>query len=400
MYSYEGIELLDKKTSNLQEGTLKNMLCRMGDGTFDYEKYHHSKQGESFVRLNRLMVEYEDGLCPEVLEFWREYGQGTVKEYHDMDTDRPWVSYVPVSAALPQNKDKKYPYLFQVNFKGDLMAEGYGHAFVCAEDEVILVYPLVKPDWSEPVVRGHEGRQMPKATDYWPIIDKSVDMLPVDKSRMYVTGFSFPGFRAVALAFERPTFFAAILLNAHLFPYIWDLPDSVKTGELMEAKMPMINIAGLCDYGHPFPLYHAQHEETNNGHDHDRTSEEAITRPNFWFKVNACSQISLEEAMETKQYAEERMAERVVGLPATKAATSVINDTNHHFTDFASDDGIIRTRFVAVENCPHWMHGDFARLQWGFCKHFTRDTATGKSVWDGVCAPLGLTTTVGDINVE
>jgi poly(3-hydroxybutyrate) depolymerase len=313
-----------------------------------------------------------------------------VKEIHDQNTAHPWVSYIPCSAFLPENRNRKYPYLFQVNFKNDLLAEGYGHAYVCAEDEVILVYPLVSSSWKEPTVRGQEGRTMPKASDYWPMIDKSVEELPVDKTRMYVTGFSFPGFRAVALALERPGFFAALLLNAHLFPYIWDLPDQDAVQQLRKYKLPIINIAGMCDYGHPYPVYHAQHQLTNNGHDHDRTSETAMTRPNFWFQVNDCPEISLQEALATKSFDDSRMAERTIGLPSMHAGTMKVNDTNHHFADFESRDGVIRTRLVAVENCPHWMHGGFARMQWEFCRHFSRDAVTHESVWDGIAAPFGI----------
>ncbi|NMO96575.1 hypothetical protein [Paenibacillus lemnae] len=391
MYNYENKEWFERPLKTLEdEGrkTLHELLVDMGDHTFNYEKYLHSKQGEHFLFHNQLLVKYTHGMDKGVLDFWKHYGKGLVKEIHDTDTDTPWVSYVPVSAYLPENKDRKYPYLFQMNRKTDFIAESYGHAFVCAEEEVILVYPYVQPGAPFKLSLASEGRKMPSSDIYLKILDKSMEQLPVDRSRVYLTGFSSPGFRAVALACERPSLFAGIMLNSFLLPFIWDLPSEKKMAEMAACKLPIINIAGLCDYGQPYPVYQSQSGETNNGLDHNRTSEEAISRPNMWFRINDCPAVTLDEALATRDYGEDRRAEREVGIPASEAATVIIDDTNHYFADIESRDGIIRTRFIAVDNCPHWMHGSFARIQWDFVKHFSRDVSTGNSIFDGTPAPF------------
>ena len=390
MYQYPGKELLEKEITMEGEAqtTLHHLLTAMGDDTFSYEKYRDSRQGEHFVFNQQLLLKYRNGMDQGVLDFWKNYGKGLVKQIHDTDTDTPWVSYTPVSAFLPENKNRLYPYVFQMNRKTDLLAEGYAHPFVCAEEEVILVFPYIYPNAPVKLSLAAEGRKLPNSDLYYEMIQKSFRLLPVDRSRVYLAGFSSPGFRAAAFACEHPELFAGLMLNAFLFPFIWDLPSGDMLEKLKKLHLPIINTTGKCDYGRPVPVYNELHAKTNNGHDHDRTPEEAMTRPNFWFLVNDCAPVTLAQAYATKAFGSDRQAEKEIGLPATKAATVVIDDTNHYFCDFASEDGIVRTRMVAVDNCPHWMHGSFARIQWNFVRHFSRNTETGELNYDGIYEPF------------
>lgn len=381
---YEERTWFDRKLSTLdgeKQDTLRDLLVAMGDNTFDDEFYISSQQGAHFLKHHQLLLKYRDGMDNGVRNFWRNYGKGLIKELHDTDTDTPWMSYVPVSAHLPENRGKKYPLLFQVNRKTDFLAEGYGHAFICAEEEVILVYPYIYPNTPVKLSLADEGRAMPKGENILKILERCLEQLPVDQGRMYLAGFSSPGFRAAAFACQHPSLFAGVMLNSFLFPYFWDLPSEEEQKEMGRCRIPVININGKCDYGRPVPVYQDLHENTNNGHDHDRTMEEAMLRPNLWFKANDCPTISLDKALETRTFSSERQAEKEIGLPCPKAYTHVIDDVNHYIADFPSRDGIVRVRLIAVENCPHWMHGSFARLQWNFIRHFSRDLSTGASIY-------------------
>lgn len=372
-------------------GTLRTTLRAMGDHTFDVDRYIGSEQGRHFLEHN-VLLDHSDGMSASVQEFWRRHGKGLVKSLHDADGEAPWYSYVPVSAE--HDPERRYPLLLQVNRKSDLVAETYGHVFEAARDEVIVVIPQARAampgfvkDFAKPVY-GDGPRELPPTDDLWDVLQRAVAELPVDPARIYVTGFSFPGFRAVGLALRHPETIAAVLLNAHLYPFIWDLPGGELLRRASELHLPLVNIAGLCDYGHPYPVHHEQFEETNNGHDHDRSAQQALDHANLWFAVNGSRPFGLAEALATADLGDDRAAERTIGVPSVDAATLVLDDTAHHFVDVRSEDGVPRTRLVAIENCPHWPHGTFARLGWNFVRHFSRDPATGRSIWDGVEEPF------------
>ncbi|MET8947896.1 alpha/beta hydrolase [Streptomyces sp. NPDC004542] len=383
-----------------ERDTLRLTLEAMGDHTFDVDRYINSRQGRHFLEHN-VLLDHTDGMDPRVLRFWRTFGKGLVKRLHDADTDAPWYSYVPVSAFAPENRDRRYPLLLQVNRKTDLVAETYGHVFEAARDEVIVVIPKAGPtmpgfvrDFSKPVY-GDGPRELPPTDDLWHVLRRATEELPSDTARTYVTGFSFPGFRAVGLALRHPEAIAGVVLNAHLYPFIWDLPGGELAERAAQLHMPLINIAGLCDYGHPYPVHHEQFEETNNGHDHDRTAQEAVDHANFWFGLNDCPAVDLGTALETARFPDERAAERTIGVPSAAAATLRLDDTPHHFVDVTARDGVPRVRLVAIENCPHWPHGTFARLGWDFIRHFSRDPVSGASVWDGQPEPFAPRTADG-----
>ncbi|GAA4113152.1 hypothetical protein GCM10022215_10130 [Nocardioides fonticola] len=377
------------------EGTsLRATLSAMGDETFDVDRYIGSAQGAHFLEHN-VLLDHADGLDPAVLAFWAGHGRGIDKRLNDADTDTPWYSYVPVSAR--EESERRYPLLLQVNRKSDLVAETYGHTFEAAHDEAIVVIPQARAgmpgfvkDFAKPVY-GDGPRDLPPTDDLWHVLQRAMEELPVDPARVYVTGFSFPGFRAVGLALRHPETIAAVLLNAHLYPFIWDLPGEELAGRAAEVHLPIVNITGLCDYGHPYPVHHEQFVETNNGHDHDRSAQQALDHANFWFRLNGVRPFALDEALATVGLPDDRAAERTIGVPAARpedAATIVLDDTPHHVVSLRAADGVPRVRLVAIENCPHWPHGTFARLGWDFVKHFSRDPATGASVWDGVEEPL------------
>jgi poly(3-hydroxybutyrate) depolymerase len=400
-YEYPEKQLFDRPFASIPNSgmTLRGLLQRMSapDPAVDIEKYINSRQGEHLIKHSRMMILYREGMDQSVLNFWKGYGKGLVKQIHDTDTPHPWASYVPVSAFRPENRHRTYPLVFQSHQKVDLMGESYGHAFVCAEDEVILVAPFSvvpaaqQPDHPYPnspaMVLFPPDGSTPNLDFLWTILQKAVGTLPVDHSRIYATGFSMPGEMIVELTLEHPATFAGMIISPNMWPYRWNLPSREKIARMAEIKMPIINIAGKSDYGRPFPVYSAMNEDTPNGHDHDRTSEEALKRPNIWLAVNDCPAVTMEQALATKGLPHDN-AQYHVGMPLTNPKTVAIDDTRHFIGDTASRDKVVRMRYVVMENVPHWPAGSFARIGWDFIKHFSRNTSTLESVWDGKDTPI------------
>lgn len=393
-YDYPGKELYEALIPGQPAGaatSLRTMLEHMGTPDFDLNRYINSRQGEHLIKHSRLMMTYQDDMAPQVVEFWRTYGKGLIKTVHDLDTEHPWAAYIPVSSLRPENRNRTYPMMFQIHEKPSLMGESYGHAFVCADDEVILISPFVKgisrsarPGGN---VIGNLGRTPQDVSWCWDIIQKAIGMFPVDRSRIYSTGFSRPGWMSTWLTMQHPEFFAGHMLNSHPWAYVWDFPPADMVERATKVKIPFIDIVGQKDYGFVYPVTSAVNQLTRNGHDHDRTAEQAILRPNFWFGINDCPSVSMDEALSTKALPDNDPS-RHIGMPLANKQVVAIDDTRHFIGDSPSRDGVIRTRWICIENVPHWPAGSYARLAWDFVKHFSRDTQTGASVWDGKTTPI------------
>jgi poly(3-hydroxybutyrate) depolymerase len=392
-FTYPGKELFDSfipGQGDRNQVTLRQMLKDLGTPDFDVERYINSRQGAHLMKHSRMMMTMKDDMDPKVLAFWRGYGKGLIKTVHDLDTPRPWAAYVPVSALRPENRHRTYPLMLQIHEKGSLMGESYGHAFVCAEDEVILIAPFISGVSRSSRPGGNQiaqlGRTPENVDDVWAILQKAVDMFPVDRRRIYSTGFSHPGWMSTWLTMQHPEFFAGHMLNSHPWAYVWDFPGADLVARARKVKMPFIDIVGMKDYGFVYPVTSAVNQMTRNGHDHDRTAEQALLRPNFWFDINDCPPLSMEEA----RAAQGRAAgtpEHEIGMPLHHAQVVRIDDTRHFIGDSPSRDGVVRTRWIGIENVPHWPAGSYARLAWDFVKHFSRDPRTSASLWDGRTTP-------------
>jgi hypothetical protein len=75
--------------------------------------------------------------------------------------------------------------------------------------------------------------------------------------------------------------------------------------------------------------------------------------------------------------------EREIGAPVSRSKIAKIDDTEYYFGDFVSKDGVYRTRFISMDNIPHFVFGSMAEVTWQFLKHFSRDIKTGESKVDG-----------------
>jgi len=347
-YDYLGIHLFDKPFPN-ETVSFREMLVRMGPD-IDAERFIHSGQGEALLNSYKLQIKYADGMNPRVVEYWDDFG--VLKEEHDKGQRTRWYSYVP-NSALDESCDRQYPLI--INLPHDpFVTEGRGYAHLASSHEVIVVIPTATD-----------------IEDIYTLYKKVVAEYKVDKTRVYMSGFSFAGFRALAFAMRHPEPLAGIAVNCHLWPFMWHLPEKWIRDRLSEMKMPIINYVGNVDFGHPVP-YNVGFDQTDtpNGSDHVRSAQDSLDRVNLWLGINGCPQVTMESALAASS--SDKKWEREIGLPVWRGETKIIDDTEYYFGDFLSDDNICRTRIVVMDNVPHIEFGSMVSVAWDFLKDFSR----------------------------
>ena len=356
--SYHGIEWFDKPYLDRQI-TMREMLAMVGPRT-DFERFIHSGQGEAYIKSNWLRLHYSDGMHPDVIKYWDD--RGVKKEVHYMERDlASWYSYVPKKALEP-GTTKKYPLIINIGHE-PFDSEPRGYPELAATEDVIVIMP--------------PNRHM---EDVYALYYRAMDMFPIDVSRVYMSGFSFAGFRTLAFAMHHPEPLAGIAVNCHLWPYIWRMPD-LRFRELLTQKMmPIICYVGNKDVGQPVPINVGNdNSDTMYGDAHVHSAQDNLDAANMWLGINHCAQIPLDKALESANSANKW--EREIGLPVSRGDIKNFDDTEYYFGDFVSDDGVYRTRIISIDNTPHCEFGSMASVAWDFLKCFSRSPDDGLSVF-------------------
>ena len=357
---YPGKEMFDKPFatggSPLRESFLQD------GATIDIDRFINSGQGEALINSYKLQIKYVDGMEPEVFKYWDDKGIKKVIEKGVFGIK--WVAYVP-KEALEKNNTKKFPLIFNMPHANPFECEGRGYVELAAKERFIVIIPTHVN--LEEIFRNYK---------------QVVKMYPVDTSRFYMSGFSYTGFRTMEFAFRHPEVLAGIAFNCHLWPFHWELPEKWIIDHSASLKMPMIMYVGNADFARPLPINSEFTDpNTRHGDDHVHTTQDNIDRANMWFRINGCREITYNESLVTTS--SKNKCEREIGAPVSRSKIELIDDTEYHFGDFASSDGVYRTRFISMDNVPHFPFGSMAAETWKFLKHFSRNIKTGESVIDG-----------------
>jgi hypothetical protein len=358
---YPGKEMFDKPWP-VVSGPITLRQRFLEGGKMDVERFINSGQGEALINSYKLQAKYKTGMEPEVIKYWDDKGIKKVDQNADPRTR--WIAYVP-KEALEKNNTKKFPLIFNMPHDDLFSAEGRGYAELAAKERLIVV--------------------IPSATDLEDILalyTKVVKMYPVDTSRFYMSGFSFTGFRTQEFTFRHPEVLAAIAFDCHLWPFMWQKPEKWIVDNLAKQKMPMIMYVGNADFGIPLPLNVGMYDDkTRMGADQMHTPQDNIDRANMWFRINGVREITYDESFAMAKSTNK--VEREIGAPVSRSKIAKIDDTEYYFGDFVSKDGVYRTRFISMDNIPHFVFGSMAEVTWEFLKHFSRDLKTGESKVDG-----------------
>jgi len=287
-----------------------------------------------------------------------------------------WNAYVPASAFLPENKDRKYPTLFTLHGanNGMFLMEGWGFIAEAAKREWIVIVPSLEVD------------------DFiLDILDQAKKCYPVDESRVYAAGFSYGGWCSNRLGNKYPEIFAAVAPCGAAMdsgctagdPHDREpIPpfDGVPRALALNTYMPIINCYGDCD-GNRFPFYNFHGRAF--GLSSMVTPQDLVDGINSWARVNRAPQIRLEDVMALKTRTDATPAEKETGIPLEEGCgnTFYADGVRFHTCDFRSADGIVRMRILAEMNIPHWPTPEMIRQIFSFFSHFSRDPQTAESIY-------------------
>ena len=317
---------------------------------------------------------------------WDEYAKKTGYRWNAEKWNIPqnahnqYTAFLPASARLPENKDRRYPLLIALHgaTNNQFLLEGWGFVEEGAKREWIVVIPSMEVD------------------DFiLDVIRDVCEKYPVDPSRIYAAGFSYGGWASNRLGNQYPEIFAAVAPCGAPMDNAWiagdtedrePLPpfDGNPRAQQLGICMPILNCYGEKD-GERFPFYNFHGRRF--GLSTMETPADLVAGVNSWLKSNNAPLIDIKdvEALKARVEAGEAvtLAQKEVGLPVPpECAKSYIADgVQYHLVSFPSADGVARVKILAEMNIPHWPTPEMIRQIFEFFSHFRRDPETKKSIY-------------------
>ncbi len=217
------------------------------------------------------------------------------------------------------------------------------------------------------------------------LIYEAAEKLPVDLSRVYVTGHSHNGrFTAeFTRRHQRLVAAAAPLGNepGQLSPE-WTSGFFAITDEQLQKQAsvdtPIIMLNGYNETNCMYPLY------TDAPFRNPRTPFIALDtrekRIKSWQRrlVSMNCPMKTEEEIAATEFSPDYV-ERKLGIPADKTEVLYLDGSEIYVADIRNNNGDMHFRVCAFQNCPHETTPDYAKMMWSFCRRFARDPLTGET---------------------
>lgn len=333
---------------------------------WDKDAFISSELGEGIITLLKNYILYRDEMHPDVLRYWKNLEKGLKKEIHDAQKpEAKWATYTPLSAYVPANKNRRYPVVIAMHGGADpiFIVESYNVAQIGAKEEFITVMP-----------------QTLTIEEYKRILNvMDVEGYPIDRSRVYGTGFSNGGFRPQLAAMMDPTLFAAIAVggqNNVLYKNPFEAKKEYITDKeyqaLADLSVPCLNYNGTMETVIRWPLYIDNLLDMGEG---------KISAFNAWRKFTHVvgEDLTVEKSKQLAASSPD-IVKKIMGIDFAKTQIVKMDGTNYYIGDFFTKEGINTMRYVAIEGMNHWPTPSSAVLAWDFFKHFSRDFKTGKII--------------------
>ncbi len=359
--------LLQPKDPSQQPFSLREALIRSGNRDFDVDRLLHSEYGQRTIDGMEPFFLSEDPMDPYVLAYWEKKGLRKERLLGGPQPWNYWTIFTPLSAYLPENAGRKYPLVFGLHgggageFDGEpvFLAESTGYARKAAEEEFILAMP--------------EDHDTPPIMAFYHYL---VENYPVDRSRVYLTGYSAGSDRSVRAALRHPEVFAGMLIGAGV-PFNLE-KDETEIENAVKYKMPFIAVGCLSDKGNHTPFYSSNPIDNPVPDFIARllSAEGKMEWINHFFRIN---HIPFYSAEENREYVLSRgtAAERRIGMRAQRSKTWEWAGMQHFCLDYTDREGIDSVRYVFIEGLPHFEPVNMLDLAWPFLKRFSRDPESG-----------------------
>ena len=347
--------------------SLRESLIRSGNREFDVDRLIYSEYGQKLIEGMEPFFLSEDPMAPSVIEYWERRGLRKERILGGPQSWNYWTIFTPLSAYLPENAERKYPLVFGLHgggageFDGEpvFLAESTGYARKAAQEEFILAMP--EDHDAEPIMEFYRYL----TTNY-----------PVDKSSVYVTGYSAGSDRAVRAALRHPEIFAGMLIGAGV-PFNL-IKDENEIENAVKYKMPFIAVGCLSDKGNHTPFYSSNPIDNPVPDFISRLlqAEGKMEWINHFFRINHIPCYSLEENREYVLH-HGTPAEKQIGIRAQRSKVWDWAGKKHFCLDYTDQEGIHSVRYVFIEDMPHFEPVNMLDLAWPFLKRFSRDMADG-----------------------
>ena len=396
---------------------MRQMLPNGSNGKANTEALLNSEFGAVWTESMKVRFECEnEPFGPRFMEYFESLG--LKPEMHDAeDYFTRWTTYTPVEAFTEEGKGKKYPVVIynnplpsdvaQFEFRMGLEKE--------AGRDKFIICNIQNTNWENV---SH-------------MIDRLIDECPVDRERVYITGFSYGGYQSTAAYLRVPWKFAACAPCGNDIWREWDnwrvayTDDEVET--LRHVLVPFVQMVGefeasnfvpLNDFrprthdqpkikpnkGKPEPPYPGYDElrepcvcpQRRDAEGHIiNTPVSMMPRPaegedkHLWALSHlnkrlytlGCEARDVDKCLSYLDTPEDEF-HHVLGFYADKEEIVNIHGHKHYIANMYNAEGLNTFRYICWSNGFHNLPPSMGALLWDFFKQFRRDSATGKIVYD------------------
>ncbi len=395
---------------------VRSMLPNGSNGKADTEALLNSPFGEVLTEAMKVKFAVEnDPFGPEFMSYFRSCG--LEPEMHDADDYfTRWVTYTPLEAFTEAGRGKKYPLvIYDMPLPSDVAQFEFrmGLEHEAGRDKFIIAN-IQNTNWDN-VSR---------------MIDRMIDECPVDRERVYITGFSYGGYQATATYMRVPWKFAGCAPCGNDIWRAWDnwrveyTEDEINT--LRHLLVPFVQIVGEFEASNFVPLndwsprshdqpkikprgkqgpanpdYDERREpcvcpqrRDANGHiintpvsmmPHPEEGEDkhlwALGHLNKRLWTLGCAPRDIDKCLSYLNTPEDEL-HHLLGFYADKEEICSIMGHKHYIANMYNADGLNTFRFIVWANGFHNIPVTMGKLIWDFFKQFRRDGATGKIVYD------------------
>ena len=347
----------------------------LGDPEYSFEDYVSGPYGDRITEYFRTYALYDgEDMHPDVLEYWRNYGRGLDKYFHDdEDLFRRWCAYVPCSAKLPENAGRKYPcFVIGQRTPTMMLYEASSFIHMAARNEIVVL----------------TGNDVNEDDNFERMLDTALKLYPIDPSRVYLHGHSFGAVLSGRHAVKYAKRIAGVCMSGSQY-YGADSTDG-EIAYAAKARMPLIAIhctnqsRNLLPYN-VTPRRRMSPKNRMNATTSDFTLLTGYEELKFWRMINHCRSVGI-EYMRNIQENSSDPCEQVLGIQFDDTHVEQREGVDHYFGDIYDDNGTVMLRYVAVKGGPHAVPPHAGDIAWEFLKDFSRDTETGALLRQGKAA--------------
>lgn len=346
-------------------------------GRIDPDAIINSPFGERLVLNMENYILYENEMDPDLLRYYERIGyKKELFEAEQLYTK--WSCYTPLGIYKPDNKNKKYPFLFVLH--GGTMPihweENSGFLPFAAREEMFVV-----------------SAQNHNAPNLIRILNIVKSKYPIDESRIYCTGYSQGGIKTNEVTLQHPELFAAAApCGIHLYANSPEINGSV-TDNVRKYDLPFIIIAGQEEVIEIFPtnldneaVFEIKNDKNINM---AATQDPTLKNVNSALATTAKNKIALlNKRLYSMRIPEipfedctacrdsENEVERKLGFPADRTYIRTELGVRHFTAEFKNDKGDYLLRIMSLEGIPHWPVATMPELVLEFFRKFRRDPIT------------------------